>query len=508
MSQIPAEVPVDLVAQPGKNSHPDPGWRLAITFAAVAVLFLAPTPQSMARNILGLTVSLVDRGSVVLDLPRGMDAAERDGKILSGMPPGASFLAVPVYAVFRPWLGHLPMEQKLTWLYMLCTVLLGLPAAAGTVYLTFRLLQDWGLPTQAAALSTGLLAFGTMHLGYATGYYKKSLAAFCLVAAFWLLRRIGSKPHPIPAACLAGALNGLAIALDYPTGIIVICLSGYLLSRKPCGWAVAVFALGMMLALLPVLSYHQAAFGSPWATPYGFRIHPEGNILGFPDPVAFLFLGGTLVAASPCLVWAACGWWRAVQSRTLIVEMWTIAGVAGGTLLLFSCWSSYYPHEASFGSRLLLPMLPFAALPMALGLPKRATPWACLVAAWSIGATLLAAQAVMIPSGTLPPWYAVKVLGTSWGSGPLFTEGLAAWLDLPTLHRAINESGVRPSTLLRTAGASELLRLFAGQAAIKTLSISATAFVAGLLWVAVWRPYLRRRVATPLDITYPSPSTP
>ncbi|MFA5028230.1 MAG: hypothetical protein WC713_10160, partial [Candidatus Methylomirabilota bacterium] len=82
----------------------------------MAVLFLAPTPQSMARSILGLTVSLVERGSVVLDIPRGMDVAERDGKILSGMPPGASILAVPIYVVFRPWLAHLPMEQKLVWL--------------------------------------------------------------------------------------------------------------------------------------------------------------------------------------------------------------------------------------------------------------------------------------------------------------------------------------------------------------------------------------------------------
>ena len=491
------KVPNDALRRSAGSSRLDLSWRLAITFAAVAVLFLAPTPQSMARSILGLTVSLVERGSVVLDIPRGMDVAERDGKILSGMPPGASILAVPIYVVFRPWLAHLPMEQKLVWLYVLCTGLLAIPAAAGTVYLACRLLRDWGATAQAAALTAGLLAFGTMHFGYATGYYKKTLAASCLLAVFFLFSRISAHSRPIPAAGLAGALSGLAVALDYPTVVIVICLGGYLCSRKPGGSTVAACAAGMMVALLPLLAYHQAAFGSPWATPYGFRIHPEGNILGVPDPATFLFLGGTLVAASPCLVWAARGWWRAARDRALTAEMWTVAGIIGSTLLLFSCWSSYYPHEASFGSRLLLPVLPFAALPMVFGLPERVSPLAGLVAAWSIGATLLAAQAVMIPSGTLPPWYAAKILATSWGSGPLFAERLAAWLDLPTLHRAVSESGVRPSTILRTAEAGELLRLVAGQAAIKALSVSATVVIAGLLWVVVWRPYLRRQAAAP-----------
>jgi len=178
MSRAFAEHQVHLAAKRGSVSRPDPAWRLAITFAAVAVLFLAPTPQSMARSILGLTVSLVERGSVVLEIPRGMDVAERDGKVLSGMPPGASALAIPLYSLFRPWLAHLPMERKLAWLYTLSTVLLGIPAAAGTVYLTCRLLQNWGATAQTAALTASLLAFGTMHFGYATGYYKKGIVLF------------------------------------------------------------------------------------------------------------------------------------------------------------------------------------------------------------------------------------------------------------------------------------------------------------------------------------------
>ncbi len=471
-------------------ADPSMGWRLGITFFFAALLYLAPAPQSMALNILDLATSLVDHGSVELDDYRGIDVAIRDGRVLSGMPPGASFVAALVYLVARPVVRLAPNDLRLMVLHVLCVVLVGLPAAAATVWLVYRTAIRWGASGRSAFVTGGLLAFGTMHFSYATGFYKKTLAAACLMGAFTLLTLETSPRARSLGAGAAGILCGLAIGQDYPTAIIAAVLAGYLLSRRPGTGALLAFASGLGLAILPVLAYHQLAFGSPWVTAYQFRPDPVGNALREPRAGPFLFLVVSLLGASPCLGWSGIGWWRAVRMRERRAEMLTIAGIVLGTLLLFSGWASFYPHEASFASRLLLPMVPFAVLPMAFGLPVRLGRWDRLVIGWSIGATLLAAQATLIPTNTVPPVYALKVLGTSWGTGPLFSEALASWLGLSTLHLVIARKVVTAKALLLPENRSLLAAALLGQGLIKTVSLSVTAVTIVLLWRCVWRPVM------------------
>lgn len=475
---------------PLNNQFPrrDMGWRLGVTFAVAAFLYLDPAPQSMAKNILNLATSLVDHGSIELDRYAGIDVAIRGRRILSGMPPGASFVAALIYLVARPIFWLVPADSTKTGLYILCTALVGIPAAAITVSLVYRTAIRWGASSRAALLTAGLLAFGTMHFGYATGFYKKTLAAACLMGAFTLLASAKGDGFRSSRAGLAGLLCGLAIGEDYPAAVIAAALGGYLLSRRPAAGAIAAFAAGAGIAILPVLAYHQAAFGSPWVTAYRFRTDPVGNTLGGPRAGPFLFLLVTLLASSPCLLWSGLGWWRAVRTPERRAEMVTIAGIVLGMLLAFSGWASFYPHEASFPSRLLLPMIPFAVLPMAFGVPASLRGWPVLVIGWSVGATLLAAQASMIPSNTIPPVYGLKVLGTSWGTGPLFGETLASRLGIPTLHLMISRGTATTGVLLRHENRHLLVEALLGQALIKGLSLTITALAAALLWRLVWRP--------------------
>ena len=469
-------------------------WRIETTFAVTALLFLAPAPQSMALSILDLATSLVDHGNVVLDEFAGTDVAVRDGRILSGMPPGASFLAAALYLPVRPLLRGLPPGSVLPALYVLCTLLLGIPAAVFTVRLVYLLTRRWGATRRDALLTAALLGFGTMWFGYTTGFYKKSLAAASLMGAFWLL----SAPEGARSArrlVPAGALCGLALGLDYPTALIVAVLTGYLVQRRPGPCGLLAFLAAAGLALLPTLLYHQAAFGAPWLTAYRFRIEPAGNVLGAPRLSPFLFLLATLVASSPCLLWSGTGWWRAVRTAERRPEMLAIAASVLGTLGIVSGWSSVYPHEASFASRLLLPALPFAVLPMAFGLPRRLGALAWMVISWSVGASLLAAQATMIPTATVPPVYAAKVLATSWGTGPFFSETLASWLGLPTLHLAIARGGIRFRTLLEPGNRALLVTLLIGQALVKLISVAVSGVALGILWQYVWRPVIEARAA-------------
>ncbi|HEV8243116.1 MAG TPA: hypothetical protein VGQ07_03915 [Nitrospirales bacterium] len=466
------------------------GWRLGITFAAVALLYLDPIPQSMALNSLDLATSLVDHRSLELDEYRGVDIAVRDGRIFSGTPPGAAFIAALVYGVTHPVFHLVPSHLALPVLYVLCTVLVGIPAGAITVYLVYRMAVHWGASVRNAALTAGLLAFGTMHLGYATGFYKNTLAAACLMGAFTLLMPIQGSQQGVSRASLAGLLCGLAIGFDYPSVLITTVLAGYFLWFRPEARVVAGFCAGAGMALLPVLLYHHAAFGSPWLTAYRFRTDSAAANLGWPQLGPFIFLLVTFVGASPCVIWSAMGWRQSFKKPDRREEMIAIAGIVLMMPIFFSGWAIVYSHEASFASRLLLPMLPFAVLPMAFGLPVDLKGWPLAVIGWSVAATVLATQASMIPSGTITPLYALKVLGTSWGTGPLFSVTLAGWLNLPTLHLAISEGIATTSSLLQPENRDLLVKVLLGQLLVKIMSLTVTVVMGYLLWRFIWRPVL------------------
>jgi hypothetical protein len=459
------------------------GWRLGVSFAVVALLYLDPVPQSMALNILDLATSLVDHGSIDLDEYHGMDVAVRDGRILSGMPPGAALIAALVYAIFHPLFHLLPGYSVLAALYVFCTVFVGIPAGAVTVYVVYRLAIRWGASVRNALLTAGLLAFGTMHLGYATGFYQKALAAACLMGAFSL-----ATTRHVFRAGLAGLLTGLAVGQDHQSTVIAVGIAGYFLSLRPGIKTGLAFAAGAGLTLAPLLIYNHVAFGSPWLTGYHFRPDPL-VAFGPPRVGPFMFLLITLLGASPCLAWSAIGWWRAAHERERRNEMFLIVYIVVSTLVLVSAWGEmYYPHEVSLASRLLLPMLPFAVLPLAFGLPAGLNGWPLAVIGWSVGATFLATQASMIPTNVIPPVYALKVFGTSWGTGPLFSEQLASWLAIPTLHLTIAKGVARTGALLQPENRRLLVELLLGQALIKLISLTVTAVALALLWRFVWRP--------------------
>jgi len=487
--------------QPGQSGFPDPslGWRLGVSFAVVALLYLDPVPQSMALNILDLATSLVDHGSVLLDEYRGIDVALREGFVLSGMPPGASFAAAVVYLVFHPIFELVPSGSVLPLLNVLCTILLGIPAATLTVCVVYHIALRWGSSPRDALLTAGLLAFGTMHFGYATGFYKNTLAAACLLSAFWFLTPPKGGCISESLAGLAGLLSGLAIGQDYASALIALGLGGYLVLVRARLTVVAVYAIGTAAALLPVLVYHQVAFGAPWLTSYHYIPQITEKGLTVPRPYAFLYLLVTLLAASPCLVWSIVGWKRAMQIRELRPAMITIAGLMFATLLLHSGWAGGrpYAHETNFASRYLLSVVPFCVLPMSFGLPPSLKSWPMVIIGWSIAATFLAAQASMIPWGTVPLLYSLKVLFTSWGTGPFFSETIASWLGIPTLHQAIAHGVISRSVLFEPGNRELLFSLLLGQALIKMMSLVVTAVAALLLWRFVWRPVVIGRSQVP-----------
>lgn len=470
------------------------GWRLALTFSVVALLYFDPVPNGNALNILDLSTSLVDHGSVELDEHEGGDRAMRNGRMLSGVPPGASFIAALVYLITHPLFHLIPEGATLPALNALCIVFVNIPAAALTVYLVYRIALRWGVSVRNALLTSGLFAFGTMHLGYATGFYKNTVAAAILMSAFWLLACGDDLKLNRAKAWWAGLLCGFAIGVDYPAAIIVLGLGLYLLCLRPGFNAGMIFIVGLGAGLLPMFIYHQIAFGSPIANAYqyrmslNYRVGFEFGTLGVPQIRPFISLLAKLLIASPFLVWSVVGVSRAIRIKERRPIMIMISAMVLGGMLFVSGFFGYMYHEASFASRHLLLLLPFAVLPMAFGLPDSLKGWPLYVITWSICATFLAAQAVMIPWNTVAPVYALKVLATSWGTGPLFSDALASWWGIHALHHAVMHEGVTIRFLVDPGNRDTLISLLLGQGVIKLISLLVTAVAAALLWRFTWRP--------------------
>jgi hypothetical protein len=477
-----------------KSNIPSLGWRLAITFGVIALLYFDPVPNGNALNILDLSTSLIDHGSVELDEHQGGDRAVRDGRMLSGVPPGASFIAALVYLITRPLFHMIPTDATLPVLNALCVVLINIPSAMLTVYLVYRIALRWGASVRNAMLTAGLLAFGTMYFGYATGFWKNTVAVACLAGALWFLTCAQETKSRCAGAGWAGLLCGIAVTVDYPSAVITVGLAGYLLFLRPGAGVAVVFLAGLGAGLLPLFIYHQIAFGSPFSNAYQYRLQLNSRVgfeygtLGMPRLRPFLSLLVKLFIASPCLVWSVAGVYRAFRIRERRISMLMIVGMFLAMLLFLSGYFGFMYHEASFASRHLLIILPFVVLPMAFGLPADLKGWPLVVIGWSVGATFLAAQAVMIPWDTSAFLYTLKVLGTSWGTGPLFSDTLASWAGVETLHRVVIQGGMAIRFLLESDNRDLFISLLLGQGLIKMISLLLTGLTALLLWKLVWRP--------------------
>jgi hypothetical protein len=95
-----------------------------------------------------------------------------------------------------------------------------------------------------------------------------------------VLSLLGPEPaRPRPAACvLAGALLGAAIGVDYTSAILVVISLLFLMPRLPRTSRFLVVV--SVLALLGITAlYHQAAFGSPFTTPYHLRFWTTPDVV-------------------------------------------------------------------------------------------------------------------------------------------------------------------------------------------------------------------------------------
>jgi hypothetical protein len=333
-----------------------------------------------------LTYALVDRGSVAingLEQQTG-DKASFRGRFYTDKLPGFSLLAAVPYAISKiilrlpdhpldqPGFAYWPADYWVT----LGTSGLATALTASLLVLIARAL---GCGPRRSALIGLAYGLATPAYAYATLSYGHQPAALASLGAFFLL---WTPPGPWKSIRAAGAgfLAALAAVIELQVGPVSAILGLYLLAqvvgrRWPVS-AVGAFTIGAAVPTLILLGYNLFAFGSPWdmgyfhhATPRFAGVHTRGNPLGLRSPnwrLATVLLWSRyrgLLFYAPIVTLALPGWIVLAVRR-----FWGIALVSASTCLAIFLVNLSYPEWTggwSTGPRLLVPLLPFAMLPVA-----------------------------------------------------------------------------------------------------------------------------------------------
>jgi hypothetical protein len=389
-------------------------WVFVILLASYAYFWHGRDWNAASR--LMLTYALVDRGTLSID---GLDEQTRDiaryrGHFYTDKTPGFSFLATAPYAGAkwglnlpdhprdRPGFAHWPADY---WATLGTSGLLS--ALAGAVLVV--LARDLGCGPGRSALVGLAYGLATPAYAYATLAYGHQAAAFCLLASFALLRKDG--PRPRLRAAFAGFLASYASVVEIQVGPVSAILGLYLLAmaagKRRRASAVLAFGMGAAVPASILLTYNALAFGSPWRMGYFFlimdrfqQVHSASNPLGLGRPDWSRLgelLGGErrgLVRFAPILALTLPGLALALARRS-----WDLVAVTSSVMAAVLVVNLSYPEWTggwTTGPRLLVPLLPFAMLPVAVLLAAGGRGWTTLAALLAVlgGVEILMFQAV------------------------------------------------------------------------------------------------------------------
>ncbi len=304
-----------------------------------------------------------------------------DGKRYGFFGHGLSVVALPMYGLATatadlapPTWTHAPRSDlfvfhdrspRADWSRMVVSLTncLITPLAAWLLVCWCRAL---GFRRRASVITGLAYALGTAAWPYTSTFLSEPLSALCLIASAWLIARFHAE-RSAPLLWAAGAVAGLSPHVHVLNLLALPCLLGYAIAplwregtlrTQRRAW-IGAFAAGAFGIALLGLSHH-LRFGSPLETGrfghYGQFTWPwEGMVAQVLGP------GRSLLIYSPAVVLALFGW-RPLRRRLPDVA-WFIVSMIVLRWLFVSARSDWYGGWC-IGPRYLVPILPFAMLPM------------------------------------------------------------------------------------------------------------------------------------------------
>ncbi|HEX4335282.1 MAG TPA: hypothetical protein VH062_05175 [Polyangiaceae bacterium] len=400
-----------------------------------------------------LVQSIVDDHTIAIDRyhENTGDKASYGGHFYSDKAPGLSLLAVPIFVVLRLFRGLIGNEHDFVVLASYITTVLTVGVAgAGAGALVYRAGRKLGATPAGAVIASVGYGLGTIAFPFSTMLFGHQLAAFLLFVGFVLAWDVKEAPVRWKSICVPLVL-GAAVLVEMPTAPAAMGLLLYHLGFKPTRRSLLIAAL----AALPVVGlalYLLAAFDSPLRVGYDVLADPASRdemhthgVFGLTYPhigvLAELLMGRFrgLLPYSPVLLLAIPGFLVALSREVTTDgapepvrnERRRAAKVALGVsayFLLFVSSYTWWQGGSSFGSRHLIPMLPFFATPIALVASRR--PVLGLV-------FLVPSIAVMLVVTSVQPKVNDRLQNPFWaGLLPAFGRGVIAANDVcPVIGR-------------------------------------------------------------------------
>ena len=320
------------MAEPSRSSREPPTWvwglLLAIALGASFPWF-ARLMNANERPRLLQAIAVVDHGTWAIDEPAaridpGIDLARAPGGALyPNKPPGATVPAVVAYAGLSAWsqvTGEPPTLRALTW----GARLLGawLPTMLLCAYAWRRFARDHGANETRASIA--LLVLATPLAAYAHVLFGHSLAALLVFVGVTEIGDAFSADTPsLRRAFVGGLVASSAVVVEYGVVFVALPLGAYVLARSRVVGVRPLSAtlLGCVPPLVALALYHDAAFGSPWATGYHHSVH---------DPFAEIHARGLLGLAWPQLddvvedlvsPWGGLLYWAPIAALVAVVGL-------------------------------------------------------------------------------------------------------------------------------------------------------------------------------------------
>jgi len=295
------------------------GWLVAI---AAAYLYIFPYyPKLRSANELPrvyLVKAIVEDHTFSIDhgvktWGETADLSKYDGRFYQNKAPGASLVAVPVYALVS-WIAGPPSLAVSMWL---CRIVTSVIPSILFLWLLWGYLARFAPEATTRRLVLVAYAFGSMAFTYAVQFYAHQLSAVCIASAFILAEGVADRTRGVRTMAFAGFLASLAPVVDYQTAFAIVPVVVYIAWRMRA-WSkrelVHAFGLATLAAAIPLvllLYYHHACFGSVFKTGYNYAVtfgaDHEHGLLGMTTPKLVAIWGTTFAPDNGFVILAP--WW-------------------------------------------------------------------------------------------------------------------------------------------------------------------------------------------------------
>lgn len=307
--------------------------------------------------------------------PKGrcVKAAAPDDHYYCDKAPGASWLAMPVYAAVYAMAGSdQPSPEYLALAAYLSSVsAVALPSAFAVVaiFWLFCLMGVSRAGSVGLALGYGL---ATLAFPYATLFYGHQLTAALLLIGFVALvreRHGAIEMTPIQLFGI-GAVLGMSVVVEYPSAVPLTAICIYAASFLRPWQRLIWLGLGIAIPGLVCAAYHWSVFGGPATLPYEFSTQPhrsQGFFMGLGVP-NLKVLAELLVGSYRGLLYAAPWLVIAVPGAVFLFRRPGYRAEAGVSLsvIVFLLWlnTSLVDWQGGWamGPRYLIPAIPFLVI--------------------------------------------------------------------------------------------------------------------------------------------------